>query len=440
MPIHRNLLWINRLISLFVLLLLPLWLKIGNPPAPFSPTYVLGFVVSGSMIASIGLWFVTACQGLKAFLQDWSALLWLIFLALLTGWTIISQEWAYGHDKYGGLAQTTALQLLLVALFSLVLATGQLKVDWLMRLMLMQLVLHGIIGNLQVLMQSSLGLQGIGEFVLNPTYNGVSILQVGDFRWLRPYGLTPHPNIYGGLMAVTTLAAASWAFKDNRQRWLGLGLFGFGFYCLLLSFSRSAWLGFAGGGFFALSIVILKPSLSIPQKWRKLGSLALIALFVGLGFVAQYRDLLLTRAGVGTEGTELRSISDRLVYNQIAWDAIQHYPMRGVGAGNYPWYAANYIHYKTDYDLRGDNVHNIYLGILADLGLIGFALFALMLVFGCWKAWRAVDLSRVALLAGFLALAVVGLLDHYTWSLLLMQAYWLGLLAVAMSPKSSAEV
>src|SRR5690606_27567732 len=111
---------------------------------------------------------------------------------------------------------------------------------------------------------------------------------------------------------------------------------------LLLTFSRGAWVGFATGVLFALPFVIHQAGF-----WKKILPAIVLAVMVGLLFIVMYRPLLLSRAGVGEQGIELRSVSDRIVYNRIAQEAIAAYPFHGVGAGNFPWYASVYIFYNT---------------------------------------------------------------------------------------------
>jgi O-antigen ligase len=256
------------------------------------------------------------------------------------------------------------------------------------------------------------------------------VIQSGDVRWLRPYGLMPHPNIYAGVITIGVFAAISAFFMEGKYRWIGMGVFTFGFLILLLTFSRGAWLGFAAGALFAVPFVIHQSDF-----WKKILPAIGLAVIVGLLFIVIYRPLLLSRAGIGEEGIELRSVSDRIVYNRIAQDAIGKYPLHGVGAGNFPWYASVYIFYNTDYDLRGNSVHNIYLGILSELGIIGFGLFVLNTVSGMLAVVRQRDTERIALLAGVVALAVIGLVDHYPLTLIHTQTLWFGLIAIGMSPK-----
>jgi O-antigen ligase len=161
--------------------------------------------------------------------------------------------------------------------------------------------------------------------------------------------------------------------------------------------------------------------------------LIIAALLVGGLFLAQYRPLIGARVGEGAESLELRSVSDRLVYTDFALRAIEERPLIGQGAGYFPWRAAAYLR-ETFFDLRGDHVHQVFLSAWAELGLVGFALLCAALCLGVEAALRAGARDgglRAGMLASVLALAVVGLFDHYPYSQLPFMALWWGLLAAA---------
>ncbi|MEL6528266.1 MAG: O-antigen ligase family protein [Chloroflexota bacterium] len=129
-------------------------------------------------------------------------------------------------------------------------------------------------------------------------------------------------------------------------------------------------------------------------------------------------------------------MADRVVYNNIALEAIQQYPLTGIGAGNYPWYSAVYLVRNTDYDLRGNNVHNIYLGITAELGFVGTGFFVgmmLCMLGGFWQQRHHNTMNRATLLAGVIAWGVMGIFDHFMWTLVLTQTLWLALMVGVMS-------
>ena len=59
---------------------------------------------------------------------------------------------------------------------------------------------QALIGIAQVLLQGPLGLPG--ELALEPTHSGAAIIAVPQRPWLRAYGMTFHPNVLGGFLAV----------------------------------------------------------------------------------------------------------------------------------------------------------------------------------------------------------------------------------------------
>jgi hypothetical protein len=435
------------------------WLRWDNAPAPFSLNYVTGFQLTHIMLFTVIVWMLSGFPGINDFTKNIWRLLWAGSLLVLLGWITISRTWAYGSVDYSGLAPNAALQFALVSLFAITAACTAPAPRIIIGVLIVALLIHGIIGGLQVIQQESIGLEAWGEFSLDPSRSGVGVIQSGDMRWLRPYGLLPHPNIYAGVITIGLLASAAWVLAENKQhldkikgnsqesilvrwvlsqnklRWIGIGVFAFGLWILLLTFSRGAWLGFGVGILCALPFVIHQPNF-----WKRILPVIGVSLLVGFLFIVMFQPLLLARAGVGAEGIELRSVSDRIVFNRVAREAIAEYPIYGVGAGNFPWYSSVYIFYNTDYDLRGNNVHNIYLGIFAELGIIGFGLFVLTWVSGIAAVLRQRDTERIALLAGIIAFAVIGLVDHYPHTMIHTQTLWFGILAVAMKADNQRAI
>lgn len=421
---------------LLVFALLPFWLRWDFAPSPFSHTYVMGFVVSAFMLLTVLLWLFSGLQGFQRFTRNPWRVTWITSLLLLAGWAAISSGWAYGSDTgYGGLAPNTALRILLVTVFALVLACAAIPPRTILLVLIGSMLVHGAIGGLQVAQQSSLGLDWLGEFSLDPAQSGVSVIQSGDVRWLRPYGFLPHPNVFAGIILVGLLASAVWIVEGRGWRyWGALAAFFFGLWMLLLTFSRGAWLGFGVAVLFALVFVLRKP-----KFWRRIMPLVIGCPLLGAAFFALYSPLLLSRAGIGAENTEMRSIADRIVYTDVAHRAIASSPLIGIGAGNFPWYASVYLFYNTNYDLRGDNVHNIYLGLWADLGIIGLGLLLISLTSGAIAVLQQRDTARIALLAGAIAFTIIGFFDHYPWTLISSQTLWMSLLAAALASSPALE-
>ena len=142
----------------------------------------------------------------------------------------------------------------------------------------LQIVLQATIGIVQVLRQHSLGLAFLQELKLDPSAPGISIVWANGVRSLRAYGLTDHPNILGGSLAFGLLLLAAgydWA-RPHQRPWLA-GTFTLGSMALLLTFSRSAWLGLIAGLVLLLAWAFARHSRTSLQAWTGLlGAVALV--------------------------------------------------------------------------------------------------------------------------------------------------------------------
>jgi hypothetical protein len=423
--------------------LTPVWYRFSFAPPPFTQNYVSGFLIFVPIIWTIALWFLTGFPGLKSLVSDRLRLFWIFTLLTLVLWAYASIDWAFMHNQRPDVAKGFAFQLAVVALFVIVVACSGPSARMVVFTLSVSLFMNGIVGGLQVANQGSIGLQIFGEFELNPEQSGVSVIQSGETRWLRPYGFASHPNVFAGFLVVGLLSTTAWILHERKLiRRIGTLSFLFGLWILFLTFSRGAWLGFLAGA------IILAPLLA--RKYLKLYTLrrhilrtASFAVILGFMFLVIYRPFLLARAGVGNEHTEQRSINERVVYIQIADIAIQNNFLKGVGAGNFPWFASYYLFYNTNLDLRGEHVHNVYLSIQAELGIVGAILFALLLILGVEIAIQpyseeANSVYRYVLLSSAVAFAIIGVVDHYVWTMIHFQTLWLSLFVLSGRTSSHA--
>ncbi len=391
------------------------------------------------MALAVGAWLLSGMDGLSSLLKDRLRRVWALSLGALCAWVFLSQSWAYVRATQPDVGSNTALQMVFVTAFTLTVACVGLSPRALVGALLIGVTLNALIGGLQVAAQSSIGLYALGEFKLDPARSGISIIQAGGIRWLRPYGLLPHPNILGGTLAVgLILGGAGLAWASGRMRAIGLLIYLGVWWVFLLTFSRGAWLGFIGGA-LAIAPAILRAARPRTDLRRLLGIVSAALLCGGLLFLWLYRPFIAARSGLEAQSVELRSIADRTVFMTIALVAIDERPWLGVGSGNYPWYASAYLHYHTDYDLRGDYVHHIALAITAEYGFIGLGLFISFLFTGLEASLRALrqdtdPIPRLCLLGAIVAFAIIGLFEHYPWTLIHYQALWLGMMASAAHP------
>jgi len=141
---------------------------------------------------------------------------------------------------------------------------------------------------------------------------------------------------------------------------------------------------------------------------------AVIAAVVYFGAFAsvEARDRILELEG-GTGRTDIWTVGWRMVEDQ---------PLRGVGAGNFPIASIHYLLepgalLRDDFIVDNPKVaHNTYLNVLAELGVVGLALFLAVIAFSLWCAARALGVASQAgdrqldVLARAMIVVLVGLL------------------------------
>ncbi len=417
--------------------LVPVWYRL--PTSPFdSPLYVTRFLILLPMTMAIGLWLLAALPGLRDLRRSKWGASWATIMLTLALWAFFSGAWAFAKTRAPDAATNAALTFGTAALFAMVTACVG-SPGAIVRALALGLLVNAALTVAGAVGQGDLGLRAIGEFPFAPDMPGVSVIVSGGWRYVRPYGLLPHPNILAGSLLIGLLAAGALYFSGARV-WRAIGGAGVivGTVALLLTFSRAAWVGAAIGGVaFLLAIYPLLRDRRV--RARLIALTAAVVLVGGLFFIA-YRPLINARVGAGEEPVELRSVADRLVYTDFAIRAIGERPVFGVGMGSFPWRSAAYLR-DTFYELRGDNVHHVYLLATAELGIVGGLLLIAALLYGSAGMVAAVRASknaseratRGALLAAVVALAVIGWFDHYPFTILHIGAAWWGMMGAGLT-------
>ncbi len=151
---------------------------------------------------------------------------------------------------------------------------------------------------------------------------------------------------------------------------------------LLLTLSRT--------GLVALAVCLLA-SLIVARGRR--GSAAVVALVVAVATVGYFGFWGPPEARDRVQSVES---SGRLDLWTVGWRMVEDRPVAGVGAGNFPVVSARYLRAEPGGLTRGDliiedprTVHNMYLEVMAELGVIGFTLFVAIILFAVSTAARA---------------------------------------------------
>lgn len=214
---------------------------------------------------------------------------------------------------------------------------------------------------------------------------------------LRAIGTSVDPNVFGGtLMLALALIVVQWASPRPVLSRKVLSLLALPTAAgMLLSLSRSSWLGLACG---VLLVGVL--------RYRRILGLALVAGFALLATPAAQNFIL---RFVGGFSTADRATAFRFGEYANALTLIGRYPWLGIGFGLSP-----------DIDVTA-GVSSVYLLVAEQTGVIGLALYVAAVLGVWWAALRTFRLQAdprlqgltAALLAALTGALVAGVLDHY---------------------------
>ncbi len=259
------------------------------------------------------------------------------------------------------------------------------------------------------------------------------VRHIAGTRIVRATGTAIDPNVLGGMLMLVGVMGVAQAFAPRPALprpvvWAQLVAVG---AALVLTFSRSAWLGtVAGLGFLGV--------LRFRWVWPLLAAAGLLLYLLPVGDVALER----LQQGIQFEDPAAQM---RLGEYRDALRLIQRYPVFGVGFGQAP-----------DIDVYVAAA-SVYLLIAGHMGLVGLGAFLTVVGIFLYQAvvrplregWPPTEADgyRLATAAAVVAALSAGLFDHYFFNLNFPQTVsllWLffGLAmaaATGISPRSEAE-
>jgi O-antigen ligase len=211
------------------------------------------------------------------------------------------------------------------------------------------------------------------------------------------------------------------------------------------------WLTASRGAIVAVTAVLLT-ALIIGGRWRPVIFLA--AIVVAFSTYTYYASFASPetqqRLSAATEGQN-QTREGRVTLWQVAWRAFSENPVKGIGAGNFRTSERHFLLQpgvlgRTE-DVIGsapEVVHNSWLEIATETGLVGFALFATILGFSLTsmlrasKIYRRIRDQRMQAVAICLVLALIGdvtaltfISDEYSKGLWLLLGLGPAVLAMA---------
>ncbi len=339
----------------------------------------------------------------RAVLQSGWRRLFVLALAGLIAFEAISIAWS----PQRGLAAVQVAHVLIWAAFALMMSCTEQSAVSMTFALLIGLMIHGVVGFAQLAVLPVVGIV--------PQNSGISVVFNGTEHWLRVYGVSSHPNLLGGHLAVGVILILGLVIiSQGRQRfWLSAAWL-MCWITLLLTFSRSAWLGLTGGG--VLALILLWRGRHFTRSTIK-GLMAIAAASLGLMalFVWRFQSFLVNRIEVALVPYETQAIVQRLDAARLAWRIFAARPLTGAGLAQSIVVARDLLGAPSDW------IHNVPLLIAAELGVGGIILIGLLvtvlMALGVQR-WRRRSVSMWQALVGgaLIALGIAMQFDHYVWT------------------------
>lgn len=249
------------------------------------------------------------------------------------------------------------------------------------RVLAFSLVWASAVIALEFIFQKSLGLWILGERAFDSTTTSIAHFEIAGIQSLRPYGTFPHPNVAAAFLVIFSLLLASYHQKRLNLRSLPLAA-----VAIILTFSKAAILA----SFLGLFIL---------HKYRPLLLVFLLPVIFILIFSGPIPEI------------QIQSLAERFTLAQASLTIARENLAFGVGT-------ANFIPALSQLDLFSSlsarllqPVHNVFLLILAEGGLVGLGLFVALIVVVALKAGTLPKLSLFVVLLVFLSV------DHFLWTL-----------------------
>lgn len=274
-----------------------------------------------------------------------------------------------------------------------------------------------------LVLQSLIGVVGyaVGG---NPSVLGMPWATLGENR--RATGMFDSPNTLGAYVAsILCVGLTLWILDGGgRLRLLVRAACVVGFVSLILSFSRGAWISMLAG--VAISLFLSWRAGRISAKSiASLVAIGLSALMVGALFGSSIA------ARLADVNPHMDVIVDRMKLNQVALNMIGGHPLLGVGINTF-------VEVMRHYDTTGvayyfpQPVHNVYLLVAAETGVIGLGLFLLVIAIVFHRGLEVVkthdrflSACAIATLSALVVLMVNALADWNLRTGPLYAVFWL---------------
>lgn len=348
---------------------------------------------------------------------------WLALFCLTAFFSIVFSSTRHYLLQYIRFLQFSTIILLFCAIEYIV-AQNRIRqlIQWIAWAVVITIGLQCIIACTQYFSQSPLGLHKIGE----PPLHWFSFPNPGKQRWIfdqfshfqlplnvlyRATGLFSHPNVFGGFVFFSLLNA-SYLYVIHQEKWIKwilTSLIFLHFLALSISFCRAAMVAcIIGISVWTVIQYFWMEDFTYRKEIKKIWISFLISSVICL---ALFYQQFVNKGGIIVYNPIIQYADEkRIIYQEVALKMIKANPWLGIGFNNFQLYN-NPIQFEHFLSAK---VHNVYLFIAVETGIIGLIFFAAFLFSILKKAiQKPFSQEQVLFLSIFIGFLWIGCCDCY---------------------------
>ena len=246
----------------------------------------------------------------------------------------------------------------------------------------------------------------------------------------RVFSTLGNPNVLAAFLIMVVGLTAGWIL-DVRERWPRLALFGLlgvSVLCVLLTYSRGAWL--------TLGVMALVTAAAWKHwTWRMVALAAVAVAVIGVAAQDAFMARLLSIRGMFNPADS--SVALRWALWESTLAMIEEHPWLGLGWGSYRFVYPEYDFFVQNPDVIIYHGHNTLLSLAAEIGIPGMICFAMAwatAVLRTLVAMHRTDRPKkgpyLGLALALLGMAAFSLTDHVLFNIQVTAVFWV-LLALA---------
>lgn len=257
----------------------------------------------------------------------------------------------------------------------------------------------------------------------------------------RVFSTLGNPNVLAAFLIMIVGLTAGWIL-DVRGRWPRLALLGLlsvSVLCVLLTYSRGAWL--------TLGVMALVMAAAWKHwTWRMAAIAAVVLALVGVAAQDAFMARLLSIRGM------FHSADSSVALRWALWEStlamIEEHPWLGLGWGSYRFVYPEYDFFVQNPDVIIYHGHNTLLSLAAEIGIPGMICFAMAWATAACRTLLAMHRTDrpkkgpyLGLALALLGMAAFSLTDHVLFNIQVTAVFWvlLALASVAPAERTASE-